>query len=305
MEITHLRFFVAVVEQQSFSKAAIFCRTSVSNLSEQIQTLEKDVGNVLLDRNRRQIVTTEAGEELLPHARRVLTEMAAAQNAMRTLGVGVEEKVSVGVLPCIAPSFLSHVLNSFFEQNSNIQVHVYVHEAAQMLPLIEARKLDMGIASLPIRDNGFGTETLYSEEMLLALYPRHFLTRKRVISGEDLLSEKFIVAKEGAGQTGCPMRLCKQKKTSPQIIFHHGHLETVQSMVAAGNGISIIPESAITDTPVPIIYRQLVNPQLKRSIAIVTRKKRAFKPSVLKFYKHILQASQTFKLPTIKRKAQK
>jgi DNA-binding transcriptional LysR family regulator len=136
--------------------------------------------------------------------------------------------------------------------------------------------------------------------MLLALHPRHSLTRKQAISGDDLLSEKLILSNEGLCQGGCPLRFCKRQNISPQIIFQSGQLETIQSLVAAGKGISIIPETAVTDAPVAITYRQLVNPKLKRSTAIVTRKKRPFTSPALQFYKHLLQVSQTFKLPAVK-----
>lgn len=299
MEIAYLRYFAAVVEHQSFSKAAESCHTSVSNLSEQIQTLEKHVRQTLLDRNRRKIVPTEAGRLLLPYAQRILTELKEAGRVMKRLDGRTDGKVSIGVLSSIAPCFLAHVLNSFVEKHPNIQVVVHEDLTTQMLSLIETGKLDMGIASLPIRDNGFGTETLYSEEMLLALHPGHSLTRKQVIFGDDLISEKLILSKEGLCQGGCPLRLCKRQNISPQIIFQSGQLETIRSLVAAGKGISIIPETAITDTPALITYRQMVNPKLKRSIAIVTRKKREFTPPALQFYKHLLQASQTFKPPVV------
>lgn len=300
MEIAYLRYFVAVVEHQSFSKAAASCHTSVSNLSEQIQTLEKHVRQILLDRNRRKIFPTEAGRLLLPHAHRILDELKEAGRVMKMLDSRAGGKVSIGVLSSIAPCFLAHVLKSFVEKYPNIQVVVHEDLTMQMLSLIETGKLDMGIASLPIRDNGFGTETLYSEEMLLALHPRHSLTRKQAIFGDDLLSEKLILSNEGLCQGGCPLRFCKRKNISPQIIFQSGQLETIQSLVAAGKGISIIPETAVTGMPVAITYRQMVNPKLKRSTAIVTRKKREFTSPALQFYKHLLQVSQTFKPPTVK-----
>jgi LysR family hydrogen peroxide-inducible transcriptional activator len=297
METAHLRYFVAVVDHQSFSKAAAFCHTSVSNLSEQIQTLEKRVRQTLLDRNRRRIMPTEAGRLLLPYARQILGGLDEAKQIMRALNDTSDGKVSVGVLPSIASCFLAHILNSFVEEHPKIQVLVHQDVTQQMLSLIETGKLDMGIAILPIRDNGFGTETLYSEEMLLALHPHHTLTRKQTIFGDDLLSEKLILSKEGTCRGGCSVRLCKRLHISPQIVFQSGQLDTIQSLVAAGKGISIIPETAITDTPANITYRQMENPKLKRSIVIVTRKKRPFKPAASKFYHHLLQASQTFKPP--------
>lgn len=293
-----MRYFVAVVEHQSFSKAAAHCNTSTSNISEQIQNFEKRIGRSLLDRSRRRIVPTEAGEILLRRARRILAHIEKANEEVRSTGGKKTGKVLVGILMTIAPCFLVHVLNSFVDQFPDIQVCLYETTTALMLSMLDMGKLDMGITSLPIRDDVFETEILFSEEMLLALHPCHPLTRKQAIYKEDLESEKFILSKEDHCLGGCALRLCRRNNFSSRIIFHSGHLAMIQALVAAGKGISLIPQTAIMETLGTITYRQLENPRPKRSIAIVTRSKRPLKPAAQQFLQHLREASQTFKLPT-------
>jgi DNA-binding transcriptional LysR family regulator len=297
VDTNQLRYFLAVVHQGSFSKAAAYCHTSQSNLSEQIQKLEERVGNTLLERNRRRIVPTEAGEILLHRAKKILADMEDTKHEVRSVGRTKAGKVLVGILMTIAPCFLVHILNSFADQFPDIQLTLFETTTALMLSMLDAGKLDMGITSLPIRDNVFETENLFTEEMLLALHPGHPLTRKQAIFTEDLLSEKFILSKEDHCLDGCALRLNRRKNFSPRIVFHCGRLATIQSLVAAGNGISLIPQTAIVETPASIIYRQLESPRPKRSIVAVTRSKRILKPAAQTFFQHIRKASQTFKLP--------
>ena len=297
VDINQLRYFVAIADCGSFSKAAARCHVSQPALSVQIQKLESRLGKVLLNRSHRRIVPTEAGYLLLPRARAILGQVEEAKQEVRNVDERKTGKILVGILMTIAPCFLVHILNSFVDQFPDIQVCLNETTTALMLSMLDAGKLDMGITSLPIRDNGFGTEILFSEEMLLALHPRHPLTRKQAICKKDLESEKFILSKEDHCLGSCALRLCSQDNILPRIVFQNGHLAMIQSLVAAGKGISLIPQTAIAETSVSITYRQLENPRPKRSIAVVTKNKVPLKTTAQKFYQHLRQASQTFKLP--------
>jgi LysR family hydrogen peroxide-inducible transcriptional activator len=156
---------MAVVEQGSFSKAAARCHVSQPALSVQVQKLEARVGKLLLNRNHRRIVPTEAGLILVSRAKEILAQVEHAKREIRISEGHHAGMVSFGVLPTIAPNFLAHVLDSFAERFPKIQVFVHQNMAEQLLQLIETGKLDLGIVSLPVREHGFETETLFSEEM--------------------------------------------------------------------------------------------------------------------------------------------
>jgi LysR family hydrogen peroxide-inducible transcriptional activator len=285
---------MAVVDQGSFSKAAARCNISQSNLSEQVQKLESRVGKPLLNRSHRLIVPTNAGNLLLRRATRILAQIEKAKQEIRSSDGIRAGKVSFGVLPTIAPCFLALVLGSFVERHPKIQVFVHENMAEQSLQLIETGKLDLGLVSLPVREHGFETETLFSEEMLLALHPSHPLTRKRQIFKEDLMSEKFILSQEDHSFSDYAIGFGRRHNFHPRIVIRSGQLATIQTLVAAGKGISLIPQTAIADTSTPITYRQLENPWPKRSIAIVMRNKRPLKFAAQEFLTHLRQVGKNF-----------
>jgi len=194
---------------------------------------------------------------------------------------------------------LAHVLDSFITRCSKIQMVIHENITDQSLQLIESGKLDLGIVSPPIRENGFHVETLFSEEMYLAVNPRHPLSQKRAIFTDDLHSEKFILMQEDHCLGNQVIGFCNHHDFHPRIIFRCGQVATVQSLVAAGVGISLIPQMAIGEKTAHIIYRQLEAPRPKRSIAVVTRNKRPLKLAAQEFIKYLRQAGKTFKLPVV------
>ena len=300
MDITQLRYYVAVVELGSFSKAAVRCHVSQPALSVQVQKLEDRLGKLLLNRNHRRIVPTDEGLLLVERAKEILEQIENTKREIRNSGGHHHaSKVSFGVLPTIAPYFLAHALDSFMERYPKAQMLIHEKMTGQSLELIESGKLDLGIVSLPILESGFETETLFSEEMLLALHPRHPLSQKRAIFTDDLHSEKFILLQEDPHLVNQGMGFCHKQNFRPRIVIRSSQIATVQSLVAAGMGISLIPQMAIGEKPAHITYRQLENPRPKRSIAIVTRSKRHLKVAAQEFLKHLRQVGKTFKLPAI------
>jgi LysR family hydrogen peroxide-inducible transcriptional activator len=288
---------VAIVEHQSFSKAALQLHVSVSTISEQVQKFERRMGKVLLNRNRRRIVPTKAGEVLYRGALEILEDLKKLEQEVQDLDGRREDKAEVAFSMTVAPCFVSHVLKSFDERSAKARMVVHRPTAAQMLAMLDEGKLDVGITSLPIRENGFDKEVLFSEEMLVALHPSHPLVRKQKIFKDDLASEKFIVSKEDHCLGVCGLQLCRGKKSPPCIVFQNGPLATIQDLVASGKGISLVPQTALPEAPADIIFRRLENSPIKRSIAIVTRSKHPLTTAAQTFLDHVRQTSRTFQLP--------
>ena len=290
---------MAVAKFGSFSRAAVQCHVSQPALSEQIQRLETAIGKALLNRNHRRIVPTEAGQILVLGAKEILEKMENTERKIRCSGEPHIGDVTFGILPTIAPFLLTHLLDSFVAHSPGTQVVVRESLTEQSLELIEAGKLDLGIVCLPIREPGFDAEVLFTEEMFLAIHHRHPLSQKPRIEAHDLHSERFILMEEDHCLGEQVIGFCRRQDFRPRIVMRCCQLATVQSLVAADYGISLIPQMAVPEKSVQINYRQLENPRPKRTIAIVTRSKRPLKLAAQEFFNHIRQVAKTFKLPAI------
>lgn len=273
MELHQLRYFLAVAKNGNFSRAAEQCHVSQPSLSQQIQKLEEELGEKLFNRLKRCAVLTAAGEALLPRATRIVNEVEAARNDVADASDLVRGHVSLGVLPTVAPYLLPRVLSLVARECPGIDVLIHEEPTAHLLRMAGACEIDLAIVSLPIQDDRFVTESLLDEELLLALPARHPLAHKRSIQLADLDGERFILMKEGHCLGDQALRFCERHDLLPGIAFRSAQLETIQALVSAGVGISLIPKMAcLSARATQPVYRSLAEPRPRRNISVIWHK---------------------------------
>jgi LysR family hydrogen peroxide-inducible transcriptional activator len=235
---------VAVARTGNFSRAAEQCHVSQPSLSQQIQKLEDELGSPVFERMKRQTKLTSVGEAFLPRAMRILDEVATAEREARDARDSMSGTVTVGVLPTIAPYVLPAVMSEFTRKFPGVEVIVQEDTTAQLSRLLIAYEIDIALVSLPIGDVRLETQELFTEELLLALPPKHRLVRQKTVSLASLKNERLIVMKEGHCLGDQVLGFCDRGDLKPNISFRSAQLETVQSLVHAGLGISLIPKMA-------------------------------------------------------------
>jgi len=270
MEMHQLRYVVAVARTRNFSRAAEQCHVSQPSLSQQIQKLEQELGERLFDRMKREAKLTPHGETFLHRAVRILEEVDAAKREATDAQKLLRGTVAVGVLPTIAPYLLPDALATFTAKFPGVQVVVQEDTTARLLKLALACEIDFALASRPIRDERLEVRELFSEELLIALPPGHPLTRKRTVGADDLEGERLIVMKEGHCLGDQVLGFCERHHLHHRISFRSAQLETIQSLVRAGLGISLIPAMAARlDRTDGLKYRSLHSPKPSRQIVAV------------------------------------
>src|ERR1700752_3820163 len=275
MEMHQLRYVVAVARAGNFSRAAEQCHVSQPSLSQQIQKLEEELGERLFDRMKRGAKLTPHGEAFLPRALKILEEVDVAKREASDAHKLLRGRVIVGVLPTIAPYLLPAVLVAFAKKFPGVEIIVHEDTTAQLLKLANAYEIDLAVASRPIRDRRMEVKDLFSEELRLALPPRHSLTRKRTVRLADLEKEPFIVMKEGHCLGDQVLNFCERRDLKPTISFRSAQLETIQELVRSGIGISLVPEMAARKKRAGLPeYRSLVSPKPERKIVAIWPKQR-------------------------------
>jgi LysR family hydrogen peroxide-inducible transcriptional activator len=275
MEMQQLRYTVAVARTGNFSRAAEQCHVSQPSLSQQIQKLEDELGERLFERMKRAVRLTPAGAMFLRRATRILDEADAAKREAGEARGLLRGTVTFGVLPTIAPYLLPAAIGAFTEKYPGVEIVAHEDTTAQLVKLLHAYEIDFALASRPLRAERLTVRDLFAEELLLALPPGHRLSRQPRVSFADLEGERLIVMKEGHCLGEQVQRFCGRHDWRPQISFRSAQLETIQALVRAGLGISLVPamaaQRAREDAP---LYRSLPPPRPERRIVAAWPKHR-------------------------------
>jgi LysR family hydrogen peroxide-inducible transcriptional activator len=270
MELHQLRYVIALARTRNFSRAAEQCNVAQPSLSQQVRKLENELGEPLFERTKREARLTPQGEAFVVRAQKILAEVEAAQRDVSDAQKLVRGRVTVGILPTIAPYMLPPVVRAFTKKFPGTEIIVQEDTTAQLLKMVQAYEIDFAIASRPITGEQLEVRELFSEELLLALPPRHALVRKRMIRPADLAGENLIVMKEGHCLGDQTLGFCERRDLPFKIGFRSAQLETIQALVYAGVGVSLVPAMAARGSrhhqPA---YRHLPSPPPQRQIVAV------------------------------------
>jgi len=286
MELHQLRYFCAVAESGSFSRAAEQSHVSQPSLSQQIMKLEDELGARLFDRLGRSVRLTDVGKTFLPRARSVLRELEVAKGDVVERKDSISGLVTVGVIPTVAPYFLPSRLTSFSRKFPQALLSVMEEITPVLLDRLRAGAIDVAILALPIRGHEFETAPLLTERLFAALPKDHKLAKRGSLALKDLRSEPFLLLRDGHCFRDTAVAACDRARLHPQIVFESGQFSSLLSMVGAGMGISIVPEMAIEKNP-PCCYVRIADEQAVRTIGTVVLRGRSLSRAHHAFLSHL------------------
>lgn len=275
MELHQLRYFCAIVDTGSFSRAARQSHVSQPSLSQQIHKLEDELGARLFDRLGRSVRLTDIGQTFLPRARAVLRELEAARSDLADQKDSLGGAIVIGVIPTVAPYLLPPHLTAFSRKFPQARISVVEEITPVLLDRLRAASIDLAILALPVRGHEFESFPILTEPFFAALPKRHRLARLRSISLKDLASESFLLLRDGHCFRENALAACDRARLHPQIVFESGQFSSLLSMVAAGMGVSIVPEMAL-DEKSHCTYVRLADDHAVRTIGAVRLRGRSF-----------------------------
>jgi len=289
MELHQLRYFCAVAETGSFSRAAEQSHVSQPSLSQQILKLEDELGARLFDRLGRSVRPTELGKTFLPRARAVLRELEAAKGDVVEGKEFIGGSITVGVIPTVAPYFLPPRLTAFSRKFPQVRFTVVEEITPVLLDRLRAGTMDVAILALPIRGHEFEAFPLLTERLFAALPKKHKLSSRPALSLKDLRAEPFLVLRDGHCFRDTAIAACGRARLHPQIAFESGQFSSLLSMVGAGMGVSIVPEMAI-EKQSQCRYVRIADDQAVRTIGTIVLRGRSLTRAHNTFLSHLREA---------------
>jgi len=245
MEIHQLRYFVAVAEERSFSRAAAREHVAQPSLSQQIQKLEAEMDQRLFDRLSRSVVVTEAGKCLLEYARKILVEIAEARRCLDDLKRDVAGRPTIGAIPTMAPYVLPKLIDKFRTHYPKVDLEILEDTTESLALRLEDGTLDIAIVSTCQQSAALERHSLGREALLVLLPKQHRLARRKKISWSDLRSEKFLLLHEVHCLSAQVCELLAAHDLRPELALRGAQLATIAQMVATGMGVSFVPQMMV------------------------------------------------------------
>ena len=287
MEMFQLRYFAAAAKRESFSRAAEICCVSQPSLSLQIANLEREVGTSLFTRQGRSVRLTDAGKMLAEYAERILREEEEARRAVRAV-VGLERgRLSVWTLPTIGQNLLPPPLALF--RTAHPHIEITVHEtvpARAVADAVVAGTADIGFVQLPLSVPDIAVETLFTEDLVLVVPENHRLASANAPQLSDLSGEYFVWVPEGSTSAHPIYAACVAAGFTPRIACVSGSASGMQSMVASGLGIAILPRLALNPPP-GVAVVELAAPVPTRTVAAIWRERDGLTHAATAFLKKV------------------
>jgi LysR family hydrogen peroxide-inducible transcriptional activator len=245
MEIHQLRYFVAVADKGSFSRAAAREHVAQPSLSQQIQKLEAEMGEKLFDRLPKSVVLTNAGSCLLDFARKILIDISDARRCVDDLKRDLSGRLVVGAIPTIAPYVLPAMIATFQHRHLKVAVEIFEDTTESLALRLEDGTLDAAIMSTCDESATLERHFLGREPLLLLLPAGHRLAKKKRISWSDLKSQKFLLLHEMHCLSTQVHELLATHQLRPEPVVQGAQLATIAKMVAADMGVTLVPKMMI------------------------------------------------------------
>ncbi|MDX2186583.1 MAG: LysR family transcriptional regulator [Opitutaceae bacterium] len=269
MELHQLRSLVAVADTGSFTRASERVGISQPSLSQQIKTLESELGHKLFHRLGRRSVPTEAGRVFLDRARRILFEV---ENAAKELAdsPGLGRKIVIGATPSLAPYLLPPVIQACWKRFPLLELHTREDFRSGLIRSVIEGELDLAIVSLPVRDPQVAVEVLRSERLLLVVPKNHRLAEREEVTIPELADEPFLFMGGANGLTAQTQRFFGDHQITPRVLHHVAQIKTLKALVAIGAGVSVLPQIAVEpDDHKTLAFLRLAERDPQRDLALV------------------------------------
>jgi DNA-binding transcriptional LysR family regulator len=250
LNVQRLRVLREVVAQGSFSEAASALNYTQSAVSQAIATLESEAGVALLERDRRGVRPTSAGERLNEHAGRILAQLDAAEAELGAIAGIKGGELRMASFPTAGATLMPLAIAAFRSAHPDVSLSLVEGEPEELIPRLRDGEFDLGLIfefeGTGQLGPGLRSVPLFEDPMKLAMPKGHRVARQDRIALEDLEEDAWVQTSEASACARHVVRICRAAGFEPRVSFESDDYLTVQGLVAAGVGVALIPQLALS-----------------------------------------------------------
>ncbi len=279
MTLTELRYIVAVARERHFGRAAEACFVSQPTLSVAIKKLEEELDVKLFERGSNEVSVTPLGEEIVRQAQTVIEQAAGIKEIARRGKDPVSGPLRLGVIYTVGPYLLPDLVRQAIERMPRMPLMLQENFTAKLLDMLRTGELDAAILAEPFPDAGLAIAALYDEPFMVAVPKKHPLARRKRIPADELKKETMLLLGTGHCFRDHVLEVCPEyaqfSSNSDGIhkSFEGSSLETIKYMVAAGMGLTVVPQLSVPAEPDKhVAYVPFSDPVPTRRVVLVWRR---------------------------------
>ncbi|PRY81391.1 LysR family transcriptional regulator [Alkalibacterium olivapovliticus] len=290
MELKQLTYFIEVAEREHMSNAAQHLNVAQSAVSRQISNLEDELGVQLFERVGRNMKLLPIGHVLLTHARDMINLLDQTKQHIADFTAPETGIIKIGFPSSLAATLLPNLINAYSSDYPNVQFQLRQGSYQFLIDAIKSRELNLAFIGPVINDDpAIRGDILFSEKLLLLVSRQHKVANRESITLKELKDEDFILFPKGYILEKLVIDACHTEGFDPKVSTQGEDMDAIKGMVAAGIGITILPDSAITDYETDFLKCvPILDPHLERSVGMITPNTRELTPAETVFYRFVL-----------------
>ncbi|MGI9019504.1 MAG: LysR family transcriptional regulator [Solirubrobacterales bacterium] len=262
LDVKRLRILREVAARGSFSAAAEELYLSQSAVSQQVATLEREVGMTLLERTSAGPKLTDAGSALVTHVDAVICRLEEAERELAAIAGLEGGRLRLVSFPTASATLVTRAVSSFRERHPAVELQLGEAEPDQSVPALKRGEYDLALtydyAFHPDpEDRDTHRTLLLEEEMQIALPPEHRLAKRAAVKLGDLADDDWLTGVSSGSCRTHVILLCQQAGFEPRISFESDDYQVLQGLVSAGVGVSLLPELALAGRHAEVVTRPL------------------------------------------------
>jgi DNA-binding transcriptional LysR family regulator len=278
MEMHQLRYFLAVCDQGSFTRAAQCVYVSQPSLTQAIKKLEDELGGELFTRDRSGCRLTSLGRLVEPNLRKIYAETLATKAAAIRFSRLNTVPLRIGLMETVGARRLSPFFARYQQEYPHIELELIVDSENSLLQQLESESLDVVISSPPkLFGQPYATALLYEERYVVAFSPAHRFSQLQSVDLKDIQSEPYL------DRLNCELKetlksICQDQEIALSAAYRSNSEEWILHMVRAGLGVALMPEFTLPRYADDVKYCHLSNPEISRNIYATYLPQTATKP---------------------------
>ncbi len=281
LELRQLRYFVEVAEREHISEAAEHLHVAQSAISRQIANLEEELGTPLFERIGRNVKLTPIGKIFLEHTITALKAIDFAAKQVEEFLDPAKGTIKIGFPTSLASYVLPTVISAFKKEYPDVSFHLRQGSYKYLIEAVKNRELNLAfLGPLPPKDELINTTILFSENVHALLPANHSLAKNEKLNLVDLRNDNFVLFPEGYILHKVVLDACRSAGFVPTITSEGEDMDALKGLVAAGIGVTLLPESSLYDSTARFTVKvPIAMPAIRRTVGVISPTNRELAPS--------------------------